>query len=199
MRRGARQRPLGDQAIIGVDERDDHRSAGGKLLAEILLEAGVDLLLRELTDETADGSTDDDGAEHHRVEQADQHADATTPFEPLAAEVVGGVGDLHLPIGGVFHQDDAVGLHGLVGDGGGQLVEVLLRRLDRRVRGHQQFERITHRVVSLVREIGAPSCHPRRRASSSHPGDMASDRLASVSNLAPPVLALHHCRAMMAR
>ncbi len=154
MRRGARQGPLGDESIVGVDEGDDHGGAGGKLLAEVLLEAGVDLLLGELPDDPTDGSADDDRAEHHRVEQADEHADTATPLEPLAAEVVGGVGDLDLTVGGVFHQDDAVGLDGLVGDGSGQLVEVLLRRLDRRVRGHQQFERITHRVVSLIREIG---------------------------------------------
>ena len=179
MCRGAGQGPLGDEPVVGVDEGDDHGGARRKLLAEVLLEAGVDLLLGELPDDPTDGAAHDDRAEHRRVEQADEHADAATPLEPLAAEVVGGVGDLDLTVGGVLHQDDAVGLDGLVGDGSCQLVEVLLRRLDRRVRGHQQFERITHRVVSLIREIVRPSCHPPWWASSSHPGDMPSRRAMS--------------------
>ncbi len=154
--RRVRQGTLGDQPIVRVDERDDHSGTGGQLLAEILLEAGVDLLLRELTDETADGSTDDDGAEHRGVEQADQYADTASPAQALAAQIVGGVGHLDLPIGGVFHQDDAVGLHGLVGDGRGQLVEVLLGHVDGRIRGHQQFERVTHRVGLLVARCGRP-------------------------------------------
>ncbi len=134
------ERPLDDETVVGVDERDDHGPTGGELLAQVLPEARIDLLLGEPAHEPTHRPTDDDGAEHRRVEEADEHADAATPPEALAPEMVGGVGHLHLPVGSVFDEDDAVGRDRPVGHECRQRIEVVLGRIDRRVGRHDQFE-----------------------------------------------------------
>ncbi len=144
MSRRARQRPLGGEAIVGVDQRNDRGGADGQVLAEFLVQLGVDLLLRELADESADSTADDHGAEHRRVEQPDEDADATAPSQALAAEVVGRVGDLDVALGGMFDQDDAVGPDALVGHRRAQRVEVLACGIGGRVRRHQEFEGVAH-------------------------------------------------------
>ena len=84
--------------------------------------------------------------EQRRRRQADEHADAAAPAHALAAEVVAGLRDADLAALVVLDEDQALALDLLVLDELHEPVEVLLGRLDGRIRGHDERERVAHGV-----------------------------------------------------
>ncbi len=142
--RRAGERPLGGQAVLVVDHGDDGGRARLELLAEAALHAALDLVVHELADEAAGRGSYRDGGEQRRRRQADEHADAAAPAEALTAEVVAGLADVDLAVRVALDEDHALGADLLRLDQRYQGVEVLLRRLRRRIRGHDHVVGVTH-------------------------------------------------------
>ena len=159
LRRCAAERPLRRQAVLAVDDRDDHRRARRELVTHGLLEAAVDLPLGELADDPADGTADDDRRQHRRRRETYQHAHTAAPTEALASEVVRRVGHLHLIVGVVLDEDHSLRADHPALDQPHQVVVVALRCFGRRVGGHDQIEGVGHRWTP---DVGCPVARPER-------------------------------------
>ncbi len=157
LRQRTGQCPLGGQPVIAVDHRDDDRGARGELVTKALLDAAVDLVLSELADQAAHRAADGNRCEQRRREQAHHQADATAPPQALAAQVVAGLGQLHLAVGVMLDQDHALRPDRFVLDQPHKRVKVLLGQPSGRVRSHDHIEGIPHCLSSHRFESRCPA------------------------------------------
>jgi hypothetical protein len=105
-------------------------------------------VLTEFADQAARRAADYDRAQQGRREQAHDQAHAAAPPHALPAQVVTGLGDLHLAVCAMLNQDHALGSDRLVLHPQHQGVEVLLRRPSRRVRRHDHVKHVSHPTSS---------------------------------------------------
>ena len=142
--RRAGERLLGGQPVLVVDHGDDGGCARLELLAEAALHAALDLVVHELADQAAGRGADGDGGEQRRRGQADEDADAATPAQALAAEVVAGLAHVDFPLRVTRDEDHTLRPDFLLPDERDQGVEVLLGRLHCRIRSHDHVITVTH-------------------------------------------------------
>ena len=159
--RRAGERPLGGQTVLVVDHGDDGGCTRLELLAEAALHPALDLVVHELADDSSGGGADGDGGQERRSREADEDADAASPAQALAAEVVAGLAHVDLAVLVTRDEDHALGPDLLLPDERHQRVEVLLRRLQLRIRCHDHVVTVTHGLPLRPWSRRSPTSQPR--------------------------------------
>ena len=134
-------------------DRDDAGRSGGKRVVQLVADAGLHAVARELPRQSADGGADGGRRQQRRGEEPDDETDAGADLDALAAEVVAGLLDVHLALGVLDDERHAVGDDLAVACELDVGVEVLLRQVGDEVDGDQD-------VQLLVVTHGAPLSPP---------------------------------------
>ena len=128
-------------ALVLVEHRDDGGRARLERLADLVVEAGLHLVLGEAPDDPAGGRADHGRRQQRRRREAHEEAHRAAVAQALAAQVVAGLLDDDLAVQVMGDEDGALDLDGLRLDLGDERLEVLRRGVDIGVSGDQDVGR----------------------------------------------------------
>ncbi len=158
-----RQDELDAERLVVLEHGENGGGAGLERLADLVVEAGLQLVLREVSGDPARRGPHDGRRQQRGSGQAHEEADRAAVAQPLAAEVVAGLLDDDVVVLVVADQDRALDSDLLRLHGCDEIVELLRRRIDIRVCGNQDVgQLVSHEFVSRKRcdRLCRPSFEP---------------------------------------